>query len=254
KTGTALDVARIAAVCRQAHRRGSPLGRVARIGAVTLATALALAIAVAAIPAARGLEPILPRLATCAAFWFAGALALFGGAFLALVARRNPALFGLRLPAGGDAWLALPPALFGASLGGVWIPAIPVPAAGAPASAWAALLAFPLLPIGAEILFRGMVHGSLAWAFRIQRAGGPWLLSWPALLSAVLFAPWAGLLAAASAVDLPTGGGVWEAPFWGALPSGAAAAVARERSESLLLPILLHGLGVPVALLARSFA
>jgi len=251
RTGTALDLAQIAAVCRRVHRPSSLAGRLLRIGALALASAAALALALAAIPAARSAARVVPALAAAPALAFALGLALLSSGLLALVARRTPGLFGLRRPVGRDAWLALPLALVGAAAGGVWVPALEWPGAAAPAGRWLALLALPLLPLGAEVLFRGLVHGSLAASGRIQRAGGPWRLSWPALVCAALYAPWCAVLAALAVVQPPAPVAPG-APIWGGLAFGVAAALARERSESLFVPILLHALCLPVAWLVRS--
>jgi hypothetical protein len=253
-TGTSLDAARVAEVCRQAYQRGSVAARLARVGSVALGSCAALVVALAAIPAARGLEPALGAVAADPAPWFAATLALFCACFLGLVARRNPGIFGLRRPTGGDAWWLLPLAALGAVAGGVWMPPGALAPSGALAQSWVALLALLLLPIGAEVLFRGLVHGGLAWFFSIQRSGGPWFVSWPALVSGALYAPWAVVLTACSVVALPGPPGAWNAPIWGSLVFGTASAMARERSESLLLPLLFHTLCVPLALLVRALA
>ena len=211
----------------------------------------AIGISWAAVPAARGLAPWLPALATRAPFWFSIVLCLFGSCFLGLVARRTPGLYGLHRPAGRDAWWMLGPALLGALAGGVWLPALELPR-GPLGAGWLAWLAFPLLPLGAEILFRGLVQGSLGWVLRMQRVGGPWLLTWPTLLSAAFYAPWGIVLASISVLESPAAAGAWHAPVWGGLVFGAAAGVARERSESLLLPILLHGICLTAVLLVRA--
>jgi membrane protease YdiL (CAAX protease family) len=260
-TGTALSVAEIAAACTRAHHRGTLPSRAGRVIWTGVASFAAIDISWAAISAARTLAPWLPDLAMRAPFWFAAVLCLFGSCFLGLVARRTPGLYGLRRPAGRGAWWMLGPALLGAFAGGVWLPALQLPP-GPFGVGWLALLAFPLLPLGAEILFRGLVQGSFGWVFRMQRVGGPWILSWPALLSAALYAPWVLVLASISVLETPgahgawhvpiSGAPVWGAPVLGALVFGAAAGVARERSESLLLPILLHGICVTVVLLARA--
>jgi hypothetical protein len=211
-------------------------------------------LALASIPAARGLGRELGRLAREPALWFGATLGLFCACFLGLVARRNPGVFGLRRPTGRDAWWLLPLAALGAGAGGVWTPSTALPPAGPPGLGWLALLAFPLLPFGAEVLFRGLVHGGLTWAFPIQRAGGPWFVSWPALVCGALYAPWGIALAAASVVAPAAASNAWHAPVWGSLLFGVACAMARERSESLRVPILFHILCVPVALLARAIS
>src|SRR5262249_4658802 len=81
-----------------------------------------------------------------------------------------------------------PPAALGALAGGVWVPELSLVPAGR-GLAWLGLLAVPLLPAAAEILFRGLVQGNLAGWFRIQRARGRWFLSWPAIASGLLYAP-----------------------------------------------------------------
>ena len=247
-SGTGLDLPRIAEVCRQAHQRVSLWGRLRRAGWAALGSVGALAISLAAIPAAGGLERELGGLSRVPPLWFGLTLGLFCACFLGLVGRRNPGIFGLRRPAGREAWWLLAPAAIGAVAGGVWIPAAALPGAGPPGLGWLALLAFPLLPIGAEILFRGLVHGVLAWTFSIQRAGGPWFVSWPALVSGGLYAPWGIVLASASVTLLPAAAAPWNAPVWGSVVFGVACAMARERSESVVLPVLFHALCVPLAL------
>jgi hypothetical protein len=254
-TGTRLDLARIVAVCRHAYRRASLPARLLRVGWAALGSCAALAIALAAIPAARGLGPALGPLAEEPALWFGATLGLFCACFLGLVAQRTPGIFGLRRPTARSAWWLLPLAALGAVAGGVWAPSLQSPpVSGPPGPGWLVLLAFPLLPLGAEILFRGLVHGGLAWTFPIQRAAGPWFVSWPALVSGALYAPWGIVLAATSVVALPETSSSWNAPAWGSLVFGVACAMARERSESLLLPILFHALCVPLALLVRGLA
>jgi hypothetical protein len=253
-TGTGLDLSRLAEVCRQAYQRSSLSARLARVAWVAFGSSAALALALAAIPAARGLERQLGAIARQPALWFAATLGLFCACFLGLIARRNPGIFGLRRPTGRGAWWWLPLAALGAALGGVWTPPGALAHPGPPGAAWLALLAFPLLPLGAEVLFRGLVHGGLAWAFPIQRAGGPLFVSWPALVCGTLYAPWALVLSAASVLSVPAASSAWNAPVWGSLLFGVTCAMARERSESLLLPVLFHALCVPLALLLRAIS
>jgi membrane protease YdiL (CAAX protease family) len=109
------------------------------------------------------------------------------------------------------------------------------------------------LPLAAELLFRGLVHGGLGASFSIERCGGVWFLSVPAILSGVLYAvaayalrtPAIGLLSAAQGVPALQ-------PLLGGLLLGTAAAMARERSESIGASILVHWLGVAVVLLMRG--
>src|SRR5207248_1167745 len=117
---------------------------------------------------------------------FSVLLATLGGAFLLIRGLRAPGLYGLRRPAGLDWCVLLPFAIFGALAGGVWIP---VPAT-TPVPEWLEPLGVLTLPLAAEVIFRGLVHGSLVASFGMQECGGPWLLSSPVILSAGFYTLW----------------------------------------------------------------
>ena len=99
---------------------------------------------------------------------------------------------------------------------------------------WADLVIALAFPVVAEVLFRGLAHGTLAERFRTQHSGGPWFVSWPVLISSLLYALW----------SLPhfnpffTGGVALT--FGAALLFGISSGMARERSESLLPCVILH--------------
>jgi hypothetical protein len=146
--------------------------------------------------------------------------------FLAAV-RSGRKVFGLCLPAGYD-WLALlPGALLGGVLGGAWILAIAD-------YHWIEITVALSYPIAAEVLFRGLAHGTLAQRFRIQHAGGPWFLSWPVVISSMLYALWSSL------PFLPFFSLGLGLTFAAALLFGISSGMARERSESLLPCLILH--------------
>jgi membrane protease YdiL (CAAX protease family) len=143
----------------------------------------------------------------------------------------------------GAGWaVALPLALAGASAGGAWLPG----SEGAPTGV-AAALALLLAPLATEVLFRGCVQGSLTWAFPPARARASWRPSLPASLSALLYALWtgaavalAGTLGPVRLADPLLPGPPLPLACAGALLLGLSLGVARDRSESLLAPILLH--------------
>ncbi len=221
-TGTRATPELILAACRHAYRRPTSLERAARLVEALLGSAAVGCIALTPTPA-------LPLL-----------VGLLGG----LAYQRAPGLYGLRRPSGLD-WLWLVPvALAGALLGGVWLPESGAGGALAPPgpAAWLPLLT---LPLAAEVWFRGLGHGHLASSFPIQHAGGPWFVSVPVVASAVLYAGVVGVLAIlappvapAPPLDQAALGSM------GALLFGLASGLARERSESLLPPLLLLGLGL----------
>jgi membrane protease YdiL (CAAX protease family) len=111
-------------------------------------------------------------------------------------------------------------------------------------SAIGSVLVLFALVVGVEIVFRGLVHGSLATAFRINRDGEPWRLSIPILMSSVLYA---SCIASQIGWAWPMLSGAWISPdYQAALPVaggflfGTATGLARERSESVAEPVMLH--------------
>ena len=171
-------------------------------------------------------------------------------------------VFGVHLPRGWD-WLALlPGALAGALFGGAWIAA---PAEGARVGLAGILQAGPgpllsllALPLLAEVTFRGLAQGILVRRFRVQHPGGRWFVSGPAVLCSLLYAVWT--VPVWLLVGAPPAARFWSALAPGpSLPAitgfalgaalfGLAAAIARERSASLVAPVLFHYLAVATVL------
>jgi membrane protease YdiL (CAAX protease family) len=244
--GTRLEARQIAEVCRIAYRVPGRLERLARLAGATLAGGLSLA-ALTAAP--------LPGLvlgegageAGAALASFAAALALLAVGLLLATARHTPRFYGLRRPVGADWALALPLVLAGAAAGGSWLPEVP----GGAGPLGAAGLALLLAPLSAELLFRGFVQGSLTWAFPPARARAGLRPSLPAALAAALYALWTGAAVGLGPLlgSVQLSGPLLPGPtllvaVGGALLLGLTLGVVRERSESLLPPILLHLLGV----------
>jgi len=248
-TGTRVSPEQVARVCEQAFTPPTLLRRVGRTltaalrGVSVMAAALGLAFILRVLDDRVGLgSGMAPSLAS----QFPLILAGLSGTFFLLSGSRTPGVYGLRRFAGLDWCLVVPFAMFGALAGGVWVPAIPLTTPG-----WAELLALVTLPVASEVVFRGLVQGSLVTSFPIQTCGGPWFLSRPAVISAALYAAWGAVLQHLPVALTQTmlGG---PAPILGALVFGVAAGLARERSESIVSPILLHWVGIAAVLLARA--
>jgi membrane protease YdiL (CAAX protease family) len=247
-TGTPLTPEQIGEACRRAFQPPNLLQRVRRVASAVAGSAgIMLAVLAGVFPAG------LPSDAAAAPPGLAPQMALLltglGGALLLLRALRTPGLYGFRRPAGLD-WCALIPlALIGAVAGGVWVPE----GGFSPEPEWPELLAVLVLPLGAELLFRGLVQGSLITSFTIQECDGPWFLSWPAAISAALYALWTVVLQHpwVALADPMAGAAHIAIPVAGALVFGAAAGVARERSESIASAIVMHWVCIIVALLVR---
>jgi membrane protease YdiL (CAAX protease family) len=239
--GSKLTHEAILAACRHVYAR-APLVR--RLADGLLACAVAAAVPFAALAAAHAPAWTgVPR----GALAFDIALALLAACCFAQAERRVRGLQGWRRPTGLRWLAALPFALAGALAGGVWIPASA--ASDAPLSHVA--LASLLCSGGAELLFRGYLHGRLT-ACAAPRAPGS-----PALASSVLLS---GLLYAAVGIALAALGAFAPSPLaatepalaiGGALLFGFAAGAARESSGSVAAPFALHAL-CSAALLAAS--
>jgi membrane protease YdiL (CAAX protease family) len=166
---------------------------------------------------------------------FLGVLAALCGALVLVAFRKGPKFFGLCAPTGFDWVLLFPGALLGGLAGGAWSLIDPLWWSRAFARPpWIEFAMAMGAPVAAEILFRGMVHGMLAQVFQTQRTGSRWFLSWPVLLSSLLYALWSLLPL------LPFFGQGAALTFAAALLFGISAGMARERSESLLPCIILH--------------
>ena len=177
---------------------------------------------------------------------FIGVLMAFSGVLVLMALRRGPRLFGLCMPTGFDWLLLFPTALLGGLAGGAWILGgswwYP-PFAHPP---WNKFIMLMGAPVVAEILFRGIVHGITAQNFLTQRTGGRWFLSWPVLLSSLLYGLWSLLpLLHFPAQDAAL-------TFIAALLFGISNGMIRERSESLLPCFIIHWSCVIIILLVFS--
>lgn len=250
-TGTRVPPEQIARACRHAFARPTLRECLTRIAGAALRSVDIMVVALASVLVlALFGDPVAlrSRLAPDLGGQFSVLLAALGTAILLLRGQGAPGVHGLRRPAGLDWCLVMPFAVLGALAGGVWIPEVHALSA----LTWSECLGVLALPFAAEVIFRGIFHGSLVTRFSIQRCGGPWFLSWPVVLSAVLYGLFGVLLQLpplALTRTMPWGTGVWPA-LLGAVVFGAAAGMARERSESIAAPVLLHWFCVATVLLA----
>jgi Type II CAAX prenyl endopeptidase Rce1-like len=251
-TGTALTPQQIAQAFALAYRRPTA-GR--RLGAVALALLLTIGVLGGSIMVTYifgwlqnpggSIESYLQNRAEI----FLGVLAAFSGVLVLVAFRRGPKFFGLCVPTGFDWLLLLPGALLGGLAGGAW--SLVGSLGGSQSFARPPWIEFALAmgaPVAAEILFRGMVHGILAQGFQTQRTGGRWFLSWPVLLSSVLYGLWSLF------PPLPFFGQGAGLTFAAALLFGISSGMARERSESLLPCFVLHWSCVIMLLVLPQYA
>jgi len=162
-------------------------------------------------------------------------------------------LYGWRQSAGWRWWpLALALGVL-AWLGAAWVPPTSSAEAGPLAMALGTL---GLLAIGIEMLFRGLAHGLQVLDAEIQRIDGPYFISRPTLISALLFSSMA-LAAQWQLGSLAYYG--WGFPLdvladWSLLfAAGVVAGVLRERSLSLWPGVVAWALGSQTRLLLELF-
>ena len=251
-TGTALTPQQIARALAQAYVRPSA-GH--RLGALALALLLTLGVMGGFIVATYILGRFQDPGGSIESYFqdraeiFLTVLAALSGALVLAAFRRGPRLFGLCTPSGFDWLLLVPGALLGGLAGGAWILVGPLWGARAFARPpWIEVTMAMGAPIPAEILFRGIVHGILAQSFRTQRTGGRWFLSWPVLLSSLLYGLWSLF------PFLPFFGQGSALTFAAALLFGISSGMARERSESLLPCFILHWSCVIMALVLPQYS
>ena len=170
------------------------------------------------------------------------------GILYCLKARRVPGLYGWRAPTDFGWLIAFPAALMGAVIGGVWTPGSLAYRMGSENVFQFTGLFALILPLGSELLFRGVILGDLAARLPIQKSAGLWWRSWPTLISTALYA------GASVILFLSVSSGQIQLSQWflivvGAVIFGIASGIARERSESVLASVLLHWVCVAASLL-----
>jgi hypothetical protein len=169
---------------------------------------------------------------------FFAALAFFAALSLAIVCRTRWWRFGIRMPTGKDWWFLLPIIALAAFAQGAYVPRGFFPRRGPDQSLIYLILTIPL---ALELLFRSLAHGILAKDAAIQNCRSRWFLSYPAAASAVLYAAFIAYLALLP--DILHGAlqmTVAAKCLFAAIAFGTAAAMVRERSQSVFPVMLLH--------------
>ena len=179
--------------------------------------------------------------------YFFVTLAFFAALGLVVVSRTRWWRFGIRIPTGRDWWFILPIMVLAAFAQGIYIPRGFSPLRGPDESLIYLILAIPL---AVELLFRSLAHGILAKDAAIQSCRSGWFLSYPSVASAVLYAAFIAYLVLLPDVLNGTLQMMVAAKcLFSATAFGMAAAVVRERSQSVFPVIFLHA----VALIAFIF-
>jgi len=171
-------------------------------------------------------------------------LVIASGMGLAVIAHGRPWQYGWDLPIGNRWWLLLPVAIAGGLAGGLWQPAIYVQA-----GPWTPLILWVIvgMPLATELLFRSLAHGMLAQSAVIQRYDTKWFLSWPMVGSTLLYVGFMNTTPYFR--SLQSDPGKFIPALFGTALFGLTAGLVRERSQSLLPPIVFHVIAAVAAFL-----
>ena len=246
--GTQLTPQEIAQACRDVFHTPPLLRRTLRflyaLGAIAVTTGIAVLAGhylpqttwIAGNPAAA------PFQQTDLVFFLA--LLLLSALALMIYSRGRFWRVGLAAPIGRAWWFMLPVVVGAAVAGGVAVPWKDMEQLGTGLKIVYAVLTIPLTT---ELLFRGLAHGILASGTRVQSCGNPWFLSFPTVVTALIYA----LFPAALILwfeGIPT-----TAPTFTiarvvltALAVGIATGMVREKSHSLLPGILFQVVAILV--------
>jgi hypothetical protein len=163
---------------------------------------------------------------------------------LILMSRRRLWQFGLRAPIGKDWWILLPFVVLSAMGNGIYFPNSAFHLLNVNETI---LYAFITIPLASELLFRGLAYGILAEGTPYKGCNSRWLLSYPTVGSALLYAIFVTCL-----IFLPD---IFNGTFraesipetaFAAFAFGLANGLVRERSHSIFPAVVFHVLAAAV--------
>ena len=237
--GTQLEPVEIVQACREAVRKPGILKKLYHfLSTVTLMGAIVLcALLVQYVWPFENAPETLPHslFFTTHEFGFMAMMLAASILTLFMVAFRRPWQYGLSLPVGRSWWLLLPPIVAAGVIGGVWLP--PYSIQEVP---WYDILVTAVIgiPLGSELLFRGLGHGIMAQTTAIQRCDSRWFLSGPTIgstLAYVVFIVFFTILTSGQPA-LPH----LLMVIIGSAICGLGLGMVRERSQSLIPVIFFH--------------
>jgi hypothetical protein len=164
---------------------------------------------------------------------------------LAVTAFCQPWQYGWIRPTGKRWWLLLPVSLFAGIAGGVWMPQA---LAKNPHQLTAFMVGVLILPVAVELLLRSLAHGLLAQQWRIQRDDTRWFISWPNLVSTVLYIGYMAVLIAGGPHSIKISPWRFTISMMASALFSLTVATVRERSQSIYPAIFFHILAVLAAL------
>ena len=180
-------------------------------------------------------------------FSFFAAMVLFTATGIYLISETRLSRFGIGLPRGSVWWFFLPVLILTAMAKGVYFPDSVFRSLNLNESI---IYVFITIPLATELLFRGLAHGILVKGTTVQSYNNRWFFSYPAIMSAILYAAFVtGLL------FLPeTFKGTFQPQSiaetaFAAFAFGLVNGVVRERSHSIYPAIVFHAIAFLVIVL-----
>ena len=156
--------------------------------------------------------------------------------------------YGINFPTGKGWWTLLPVMLLAAAAGGIYIPDQTM---GFLNRFDTVVYLFIIIPLSAELLFRGLGHGILTYRSEVQNAKSAWFFSYANIGAAVLYTAFIAYLDFSSTTIQ---GVVQILPavktVFAAFAFGLAGGFVRERSQSILPVVLFHTLAIIGTLVA----
>ncbi len=163
---------------------------------------------------------------------------------LALMSKGRLWQFGLRVPIGKDWWILLPFVVLSAMGNGTYFPDSAFHWLNASETI---LYVFITIPVASELLFRGLAYGILTEGTPFKGCNSRWLLSYPAVASAFLYAIFITCLIFLPDIFNGTfpAESIPETAFAG-FAFGLANGLVRERSHSIFPAIVFHAIAMAV--------
>jgi hypothetical protein len=173
-------------------------------------------------------------------FSFFVAIVLFTATGILLISGTQLSRFGIGIPRGKVWWVFLPVIILTAMAKGVYFPDYVFRFLNLNESV---IYVFITIPLATELLFRGLAHGILVKGTTVQSYNSRWFFSYPAIISAILYAAFiTGLLFLPEIFK-----GTFQAQSiaetaFAAFAFGLVNGVVRERSHSIFPAIVFHAI------------
>ncbi|MDX2447902.1 MAG: CPBP family intramembrane metalloprotease [Desulfobacterales bacterium] len=173
-------------------------------------------------------------------FSFFVAMVLFTATGIFLISGTQLSQFGIGIPRGKVWWVFLPVIILTAMAKGVYFPDYVFRFLNLNESV---IYVFIAIPLASELLFRGLAHGILVKGTTVQSYNSRWFFSYPAIISAILYAAFiTGFLFLPEIFK-----GTFQAQSiaetaFAAFVFGLVNGVVRERSHSIFPAIVFHAI------------